>query len=219
VDTPSLEIESVVRDPDAAPGCTLIWLHGLGADGYDFEPLARSLGLPRVLGARFVFPHAPVMPVTINRGYRMRAWYDIRDQDIFSDPDYSGIDRSVQLLIDLVYGEAEKVPIQRIVLAGFSQGGVIALRTALGLDSPVAGVIALSTYLPLPNSEVLSDNPFPVFWGHGIHDPVVPIRGGEAARQWLSANRHEVSWHTYPMQHAVCSEELEDVRRWLMTIL
>ncbi len=202
----------VIEPPGAARAC-VIWLHGLGADGHDFEPVVPELGLPEGLGVRFVFPHAPVRPVTINGGYPMRAWFDLRSPDPEQAPDLEGIAESVDRLKALVAAqEAAGIPRERLVLAGFSQGGVIALEAGLGMAPKPAGVMALSTWLarPLGSGEGLR-----VFQAHGDQDPVVPLAAALAARARLEALGAEVEWHQYPMAHAVHPAEIADMGRWL----
>ncbi|KAA3622444.1 MAG: carboxylesterase [Proteobacteria bacterium] len=205
------------------PEWSIIWLHGLGADGHDFEPVVRELALPASVSVRFVFPHAPYRAVTINAGMRMRAWYDIRAMDIVSQPDVEGVEASSKMLAALVEAEVERgVEPGRIILAGFSQGGAIALHTAFELHRHIAGVIALSTYLPLPDDVdlgIASDNhDVPIFMGHGLFDPIVPVALGEAAKERLLAGGFDVTWQTYPMPHAVSPDEIAAIRAWLLDV-
>lgn len=200
------------------PEWSVIWLHGLGADGHDFEPVAAELGLPDSPGIRFVFPHAPYRSVTINGGMRMRAWYDIRAMDIVSRPDGEGVEASSDRLAELVEEEmARGIEPGRVVIAGFSQGGAIALHTALTRTPNVAGVIALSTYLPLAADAAAAGtgSGLPVFMGHGTFDPVVPLALGEAARRRLDEAGFDLTWRTYAMPHAVSPDEIVDIRDWL----
>ncbi len=197
----------------------MIWLHGLGADGHDFEPLVPYLGL-EPLGVRFVFPHAPRRPVTINMGLIMPAWYDIRDPGLVAEHDERGLAESVEAVRALLERETERcIPSSRIVLAGFSQGGAVALHAGLGHAEPLAGLLVLSAYLPAPErleagaSE--ANRGTPIFQAHGLLDPLVPLARGEASRDRLRRLGYEVSWKTYPMGHEVCPEEVEDVGRWL----
>ncbi|PYS95629.1 MAG: carboxylesterase [Acidobacteria bacterium] len=197
----------------------VIWLHGLGADGHDFEPIVPYLGL-RDRGVRFVFPHAPRRPVTINMGLIMRAWYDIGGADLQGGVDEKGIRASAQAVEALVARERGRgVDSRRIVLAGFSQGGVIALHVALRHEEPLAGVIALSTYLPDASARetelVAANGGTPIFQGHGTEDPLVPLERGEQARDRLRRLGHPLTWKTYPMEHSVCPEEIDDVGAWL----
>jgi phospholipase/carboxylesterase len=197
----------------------VIWMHGLGADGHDFEAIVPYLRLED-LGVRFVFPHAPRRPVTLNMGLIMRAWYDIRGLDVGSDPDLKGIRASVSQVTDLIDRERERgVPSGLIVPAGFSQGGVVALHTALRYKERLAGVVALSTYLPetrtLDAERSEANAGIPIFQGHGLYDPMIPPELGEEARDHLRALGHPVNWNTYPMQHEVHPDEIADLGAWL----
>ena len=210
------ELEYIEVDPPGEVRRAVIWLHGLGADGNDFVPIMRELALPDALGVRFIFPHAPVMPVTVNGGYRMRAWYDVIDPDLTQAVDRTGIVRSVATIAALMEQEiANGIPPDKILLAGFSQGGVIALQLALRTEFRVAGVIALSTYLPLQDELPARQHRLPVFWGHGDQDPLIPIGAADSGRAWLQERAYPLSWHAYPMQHAVCMEEIADIRAWM----
>ena len=197
----------------------VIWLHGLGADGHDFEPIVPYLGLDDQ-GVRFVFPHAPRRPVTINMGLIMRAWYDIRGLDVGSDPDVKAIRESVVQVAALVDRERERgIGSARIVLAGFSQGGVIALHVALRYPETLAGAVALSTYLPddplLETEKSDANERIPILQAHGLYDQVIPLALAEAARDRLQALGHPVTWTTYPMQHEVHPDEIADLGAWL----
>jgi phospholipase/carboxylesterase len=197
----------------------VIWLHGLGADGHDFESIVPYLGLDG-LGVRFVFPHAPRRPVTINMGLIMRAWYDIRGLNVGSDPDLKGIGESVGQVTALVDRERERgVDGDRLVLAGFSQGGVIALHVALRYEETLAGVVALSTYLPetetLEKERSAANHGIPIFQAHGLYDEMIPPVLGELARDRLQALGHPVNWNTYAMQHEVHPDEIADLGAWL----
>jgi len=203
-------------NPRGAVRHTVIWLHGLGADGRDFLSIVPGLRLPEELGVRFVFPNAPAMPVTVNGGYVMPAWYDIYGSDIDAVIDVEGIMRSAEYLQGLVEEERERcVAAEHVLLAGFSQGGVVALAAALHMDSPLAGVMALSTYLP---EQVMPEQSLPrqIFQAHGRMDKVVPCAVGLAARERLLAQGHQVEWHEYDMAHSVCAEEVADIREWLL---
>lgn len=211
-----LEVETGER-PDSA----VIWLHGLGADGHDFEPIVPQLGFPPQLATRFIFPHAPMRPVTINGGMVMRAWYDILGMDLVRREDEAGIADSASLVRALMEREnARGIGDERIVLAGFSQGGAIALHTGLRHPRRVAGILALSTYLPLASrlgSEAGAANrDTPIMLAHGTYDPMIPVALAEATRALLADHGYTVSWHTYPIQHAVCMEEIADIGRWLV---
>ncbi len=213
-----ITIETAPR-PDAA----VLWLHGLGADGHDFEPIVPELRLPRELRLRFVFPHAPVRPVTLNAGMRMRAWYDILQ--LGGGPeDEAGIRASQAALERLVAEQArDGIAPGRIVLAGFSQGGAIALQTALRHPSRLAGVLALSTYLPLASTLEAERAPanasVPIFMAHGLYDDIIPLARAEQSRERLRALGYPVEWHAYPMPHSVCAEEIGDIARFLATTL
>jgi phospholipase/carboxylesterase len=198
------------------PQYSIIWLHGLGADGHDFEPIADELELP--VAVRFIFPHAPKMPVTINAGYVMRAWYDIAGATIDAQQDEAGIRASHAAIEELIAQEvASGIPADHIFLAGFSQGGAIALHTALRLKKPLAGVLALSAYLPLSDlaAAEITRCATPIFMAHGRGDTVVPYALGVASRDKLLALQYEVEWHDYPMQHSVCEAGLMDIQAWL----
>ena len=204
----------------AEPAGTVIWMHGLGADGWDFVPIVRELDLPEDLPLRFIFPNAPVRPVTINNGYAMRAWYDIAMADIGRLPDEAGIRQSqAQVEAFLAREKSRGMPARSIVLAGFSQGGAIALHTGLRHTEPLAGILALSTYLPLAESldrEAADANErVPVFMAHGTQDPVVPLALAESSRAILASRGLAPEWHAYPMPHSVCAEEVGAISQWL----
>jgi len=202
------------------PQGTVLWLHGLGADGWDFVPVVRELPLPESMALRFIFPHAPVRPVTINNGHEMRAWYDIRQSDIARVPDEAGIRDSQAAIERLIARERSRgVADDRIVLAGFSQGGAIALQTGLRHRERLAGIVALSTYLPLEESleaEAAGANrATPIFMGHGTQDPVIPLALAQASQRALQARGYDVQWHAWPMPHSVCAEEVEALGEFL----
>jgi phospholipase/carboxylesterase len=204
----------------ATPQYAIIWLHGLGADGGDFAPIVPELVRPNWPAIRFVFPHAPVQPVTINGGMRMRAWYDILGLEIAQRQDERGVRRSVAMVARLIEREvARGVPSERIFIAGFSQGGAIALAAGLRHADRLAGVIALSTYLPiaeLSEAEASAANKgLPIFMGHGNLDPVVGHALGLMSAEFLRKLGYPVDWHSYPMPHSVCAEEISDLSRWL----
>jgi phospholipase/carboxylesterase len=212
-------LETVEQDSDRTADAVVIWLHGLGADGHDFASLPPQLGMPSGLAIRYVFPHAPEMPVTLNMGMRMRAWYDIVSLDARGQ-DEAGIRRSAAAIDALVAGEIERgVPAERIVLAGFSQGAAMALFTGLRYPDRLGGIIALSGYLPL--TAALSDEAAPanrqldVFQAHGRHDEVVPYALGHGSAEGLRAAGYRVDWREYAMAHQVCLEEVQDIGRWL----
>lgn len=214
-------IEITTREPVQA---SVIWLHGLGADGNDFAGIVPELALPVALAVRFIFPHAPTRPVTINGGYVMRAWYDIATLDLSQAQDADGIHTSAQTVHALIaHEQARGVPAARIVLGGFSQGGAIALHTGLRFPERLAGIMALSTYLPL--AETLADEAHsanakvPVFIGHGRDDTVVPLALAQLTRATLTMRGYAVSWQEYPMAHSVCLPELRAIGVWLSTCL
>ena len=217
----SLQVIEIETKPK--PSHSVIWLHGLGADGNDFVPIVQELSLPP-LGIRFVFPHAPMRPVTINGGFVMRAWYDITGQDMVRKEDELGLRQSQKMIDELIAREESRgVPAARIVIAGFSQGGVIALQTSLRQPKRLAGAMSLSAYLALVASldkeRNAANNDMPVFLGHGAMDNIVPLALGLASRDRLIKLGYDVDWHQYPMAHSVCAEELEDVSAWLSRVL
>ncbi len=214
-----LQLETVEIDTAPGPRFSVIWLHGLGADGHDFEPIVPELAtfLPPT---RFIFPHAPVRPVTVNGGIPMRAWYDIVSFDRHPPGDREGIESSRSAVVRLVDREQDRgIPSESIVLAGFSQGGALALYAGLRLERPLAGLIGLSTYLlfsgELESARSAANRETPVFAAHGIYDPVVPIIAGQHVAATLRALGYEVEWHEYPMPHAVCPEEVGHIGAWL----
>jgi phospholipase/carboxylesterase len=217
-------LETVEFEPRAPADAAVLWMHGLGADGHDFESLVPELRLPAAPSVRFVFPHAPIRPVTINGGHRMRAWYDISGFDRGARQDEAGIRASGDALGALVRRERERgIPAARIVVAGFSQGGAMALFLALRWPERLAGVIALSSYLPLGETLTAEAHPanaaVPVLIAHGSFDPIVPPALGEASRETLRSLGYDVDWRSYPMPHAVCAQEIADVRDWLLRAL
>lgn len=209
----------VVTGPD--PEGSVIWLHGLGADGHDFEPIVPELRLPPGLQLRFVFPHAPVQPVTINGGMAMRSWYDIRSFDSAGRADRAGLLKSSAVLEALIAREIDReIPARKIVIAGFSQGGAVAIHTALQTRQTIAGLMALSTYMALPDAAetAVSRKDLPIFMAHGRFDPVLRMDWGRASADRLIDAGYSVDWHEYPMAHAVCPEEIADISRWLSGI-
>lgn len=218
------KLEKIVVETGETPDASIIWLHGLGADGHDFEPIVEELELPDYLAIRFIFPHAPAIPVTINDGYIMPAWYDFRQTDLGIEHDEEGIShsaRQIQLLIE--QQEMHGIASNRIILAGFSQGGGMAIHCGLRQREPLAGIMALSAYLLLP--EHLADEISPsarsvsMFIAHGENDAVVPFALGEASRQKLENADCNVEWHSYSMAHQVCPQEIEDIGLWISDIL
>lgn len=212
----ALEVE-VGSAAGGSVDASIIWLHGLGADGHDFEPIVPELPLPAGLRARFIFPHAPVQAVTINYGHVMPAWYDVYGD---GRQDADGIRASQARLEALIARERERgVATRRIVLAGFSQGGAIALQTGLRHSERLAGILALSTYLPLAETlgaeAAAANRGVPIFMAHGTEDPVIPLQRAAISRDQLRKLGYQVEWHEYPMPHAVCPEEIADVGAWL----
>lgn len=202
------------------PRWSVVWLHGLGADGNDFVPIVPELLRPGWPALRFVFPHAPVRPVTLNGGMPMRAWYDIRDMDLSNRADAEGVAQSVAQVEALIAREAERgVPASRVLLAGFSQGGAVTLAAGVRRGTPLAGLIALSTYLPLGIATLQAMDPAaraqPIFMAHGLHDPVVPYSGGKRSRDALRDAGFDVEWAAYPMAHQVCGEEIAALSAWM----
>ena len=214
-------LETVERETGPAPQWSVLWLHGLGADGNDFVPILPELMRRDWPALRFVFPHAPQRAVTINGGMRMRAWYDIVEADLRNRADLEGVRESVVQVEALLARELERgIAPERILLAGFSQGGAVVLAAGLAREQPLAGLIALSTYVPglggpdAPQATATA-RAQPVFMAHGTFDPVVPVFAGQASAQALQADGLRVDWRTYPMAHQVCAEEIRDLGDWL----
>ena len=214
---------SIGEDPEGS----VIWLHGLGADGHDFEPIVAELGLADQRSLRFVFPHAPMRPVTINGGVTMRAWYDVLTLDRGGPQDEAGIRESGRTLEMLIEREHERgIPYDKIVLAGFSQGGAIAQHTALRYPHTIAGLMVLSTWLPLGDffdeevvqNEAAQTRELPIFMAHGTFDPMLPLALGQHSRAALEQAGYKVEWYEYPMAHAVCAEEIADISNWLLSV-
>lgn len=217
-------LEAIEMDTGPEPGATIVVLHGLGADGTDFVPVAQALDLSAAGPVRFVLPHAPVIPVTINNGYRMRAWYDILGMDLVRREDEAGLRRSREEVEALLARERERgMPAERIVLAGFSQGCAMALLTGLRHGQRLAGIAGLSGYLPLAQHTAAersdANAPTPVFMGHGQQDEVVAIERGRASRDLLRQQGYAVEWHEYPIGHTVSLDEIADLNRWLLQVL
>jgi phospholipase/carboxylesterase len=212
-------MEAVEINTGPNPQAAVIWLHGLGADGHDFEPIVPELRLTKPV--RFVFPHAPVRPVTVNQGMRMRAWYDIL-QFGGGPEDEAGLRASQKLLEDLIAAE-KKRGMSKIVLAGFSQGGAVVLQTALRHPERLTAVLALSTYLPLNATLEAERSPanqeLPIFMAHGQYDDIIPLRRAEQSKQILERLEYKVEWHVYPMPHSVCPEEIEELSEFLRRVL
>mgnify|MGYP001825496668 FL=1 len=213
-------LDAVEINPAGPATACIIWLHGLGADGHDFAALIPQLDIVDTLGVRVVLPHAPQRAVTINGGMHMPAWYDIQSTDFGCEQDSAGIETSAGQLRALIQREVDSgMPAGRIILAGFSQGGAIVLHTGLRYPQPLAGILALSTYLPLADSLAgeasAANRSVPIMMAHGMQDPVVPVMLALQSRDRLAELGYTVDWHSYAMQHAVCPQEVGDIRAWL----
>jgi len=213
-------LETLEVETAPAPRAAVIWMHGLGADGYDFVDIPPILRLPDSLTVRFVFPHAPMQPVTINGGMVMRAWYDVRHDAGARREDEAGVRASQQRIEALIAREmARGIPAERLILAGFSQGGAMALHTGLRHGQRLAGIMALSCFLPLADqlgAEASAANrQTPIFLAHGTHDPVIPLARARQAHEALTRLGYPVEWHEYPMPHSVCDAEIRDIGAWL----
>lgn len=218
------QLDTIEKETGPNPTAAVIWLHGLGADGGDFVPIVPELDLTGCGPIRFVFPHAPTMPVTINNGYVMRAWYDIIGIDLGRREDEAGLRKSQALVEALIAKEkARGIPASRIVLAGFSQGCAMTLQTGLRHAEKLAGLLCLSGYLPIHASVEAerhsANHETPIFLAHGRSDPVVPVRLAEMSRDHLLSLGYQVEWHEYAMPHSVCPEEVADISRWLQRVL
>lgn len=217
-DTPAIEYET-----GTDPRISVIWLHGLGADGNDFLPIVQELQLPSRPAVRFIFPHAPMRAVTINQGYVMRAWYDLAMGPDGLEETAEDMEAAAAIVHGLIDNEQQRgIRCDCIVLAGFSQGGAVALHTALHYPEPLAGVIALSTYLPKCDREIkdlASKNAAPVFMAHGRNDPIVPYHFAEKSRDRLLTTGLDLHWRDYPMEHSVCIEEISDLSQWMTGLL
>jgi phospholipase/carboxylesterase len=220
-------LEAIQIETGKNPHASVVWMHGLGADGNDFVPIVHELDLQGAPDIRFVFPHAPARPVSINNGYVMRAWYDVKWGDLegrSKQADESGVRASQQMIVQLVEREcARGIAAERIVLAGFSQGGAMALQTGLRFPRKLAGIMALSCYLPLAESfagEAHSENrQTPIFMAHGVQDGVIAMEMATLSRDILRQHGYDVEWHDYPMAHSVCLEEISDIGAWLRRVL
>lgn len=210
---------AIILQPPAPATSAVIWLHGLGADGHDFAGVVAQLGLPSDHTTRFVFPHAPVQPVTINGGMEMRSWYDIRTLDMMNDVDAAGIRVSCYQIYDLIKAEMNQgIAPENIVIAGFSQGGLIALHAALSFEQQLGGVLALSTYCPM-YEQFYMHRSMPIMMLHGTMDPVVSMSIAEHSKQALAEKGYQIDWRTYQMEHQLCSQEVQDMAAWLKRIL
>ena len=216
-------LETIEIETGAEPSAAVIWMHGLGADGHDFEPIVPELELPADLRVRFVFPHAPVRPVTLNNGMSMRAWYDILELGGTRE-DGEGL-RGSQAAVEALIAqeEARGIETKRIVLAGFSQGGAIAFQTGLRYPKRLAGIMALSTYLPLAGTVEAerhkSNRDLPIFMAHGTGDPMIAIGRAQESRKMLESLGYPLQWREYPMPHSLCPQEITDIAAWLVKIL
>lgn len=209
----------IIIEPQSEATSAVIWLHGLGADGHDFESIVPQLGLPADHAIRFVFPHAPIQPVTINGGMTMRSWFDIRSTDMLNDIDSAGIRVSCHQIYKLIEQQRELgIANEKIVLAGFSQGGLIAIHAGLSYDHALAGIMGLSTWCPLVEQFYLHTET-PIFLAHGRQDPIVPFSLGVKMREDLGTKGYQIAWHEYDMQHQVCAEEIQAVGAWLKQVL
>jgi phospholipase/carboxylesterase len=217
-------LEHIEIETAPNPQVSIIWMHGLGADGNDFVPIVKELDLAGLPGIRFIFPHAPTMPVTINNGYVMRAWYDIMGTDLVRREDESGLRASQKMVEAFIANEkARGIPASRIILAGFSQGCAMTLQTGLRHPEPLAGMMCLSGYVPLsatvPTERSEASLKTPIFMVHGRADGVIPIQRAEASRRLLESMGYQIEWHEYMMQHSVCAEEVDHISAWLKRIL
>jgi phospholipase/carboxylesterase len=208
--------EFSVCEPELAPDACVIWLHGLGADGSDFMGVVDQLGLPNDHRVRFIFPNAPFINVTVNQGMKMRGWYDIYDLNLLRKEDEPGVINSQQFLEELINQEIEQgIASERIILAGFSQGGAIALYTGLRYSRSLGGIIVLSAYLPIAdkfsNTQFPENHATPIFIAHGLFDPVVPLNAGKTSCQLLEKQNYKIDWKTYPMAHTVTIEEISAI--------
>ena len=217
-------LDAIEIETAPAPTAAVIWMHGLGADGHDFEPIVPELRLGPRPAIRFGFPPAPLRPVTINQGHVMRAWYDIRALAGVRREDEAGVRQSARQIESLIARERQRgIPAERLVLAGFSQGGAMALHTGLRHAERLAGVMALSCYLPLASTLEAEAAPanraVPIFWAHGVHDPMIPLALAEQSRELLAALGYPIEWHQYAMPHSVSAEEIAEIARWLGRVL
>ncbi len=213
--TPAIEIET-----GSDPLATVIWLHGLGADGHDFEPIIPELNLPSTLPLRFIFPHAPFRPVTINGGQVARAWYDMSFSETGISANNEHLAEAETTVDGLINHEISRgMTADRLILAGFSQGGAVVLHSGLRYRSRLAGIMALSTYVPAP--EALPETPLnvPVFMAHGTNDPLIPLALAEAGHEMLVSKGLSVQWHSYAMPHSVCEQEIQDISLWLQQVV
>jgi phospholipase/carboxylesterase len=217
-------LDTIQLESAPNPTVSVIWLHGLGADGNDFVPIVHELDLRGCPAIRFVFPHAPTMPVTVNGGYVMRAWYDILSNDIVQRQDEAGLRRSQAMVEQLIAQEKSRgIAPERIVLAGFSQGCAMTLQTGLRHPEKLAGLLCLSGYLPIhhtvPVERHAANQDTPIFMAHGLQDPIVPYQAAALSRDFLQTLGYQVEWHEYMMPHSVCPQEISDIGNWLKKVL
>lgn len=217
-------LDTIEHETGDTPDSAVIWLHGLGADGNDFLPIIQELHLPAELSIRFIFPNAPVRPITINQGYQMPGWYDVASLNIIDQEDVAGINQSSQAIAQLCSRQQDLgIRPERIILAGFSQGGAIALHCGLQYPKPLGGIMALSCYLPqcvqLDTSSTAANRAVPVFMAHGLEDDVIAHVYAQRSMQKLQSAGYTLDWHSYSMAHSVCMEEIQDIRRWMLQIL
>lgn len=217
-------LDTIQIETSPNPTAAVIWMHGLGADGNDFAPIIGELNLKGTQGIRFVFPHAPHIPVTINNGFIMRAWYDILTTDLVRREDEKGLRESQLLIEELIADQVAKgIPRNKIVLAGFSQGCAMTLQVGLRHSQALAGLLCLSGYVPLADTTATERHPAnqntPIFMVHGRGDPIIPISRAEASRDLLNSLGYNVEWHEYLMPHSVCAEEIDDIGDWFRKIL
>lgn len=214
---PHVEVET-----HANPDASIIWLHGLGADGHDFEPIVGQLDLPKNAAIRFIFPHAPSLAVTINNGMVMPAWYDILEMSIERKVDHVQLKKSVDAIIDFIHHEIDRgINSDRIIIAGFSQGGAVAFETALAFPQKLAGLLALSTYFATKDSILFppANKNLPIAIHHGEYDPIVPFRLATDSSELLAAKGYPVELKNYPMEHSVCRQQIADIRQWFINVL
>lgn len=215
-------LPAVERETNNNPDASIIWLHGLGASGNDFVPIVPELRLPENLGIRFIFPHAPTIPVTVNGGFVMRAWYDILEMEIDRKIDTEGLLASAREIEGFVDNELKRgIDSKRILIAGFSQGGAVAYQVALSHDKPLGGLLAMSTYFATSDSISHSgaNSTIPIEIQHGTYDPVVPESLGQNAAHHLTQEGYSVNYRTYPIEHGVCPQQIEDISEWLQQLL
>jgi phospholipase/carboxylesterase len=219
-----LPLSYIEINPKTKPVASIICLHGLGSSGHDSAGIVNELNLPEDLAIRFIFPHAPLMPVTLNNGYEMPAWFDVLELKVNPREDEQGLKQSAEKINSFIQTELSLgIPSNKIIVAGFSQGGALAIFTALRFPQTLAGVLALSSFVPAPQSLARESSPAnkktPIFMAHGDSDPIIPHQWGEMSRDYLLASNHQVDWRLYPMAHAVCHDEIRDMSHWIQKVL